>query len=234
MIGSMTEAQSAAATPSSPIRVMIVEDQTMIRQALAGMLALEPDIEMVAQAADGEEGLQKMRAYRPDVVLMDLQMPRLGGIETTRRMVQEFPQAKIVVLTTFDADQYVFDAISAGAMAYLLKDARIADIATAIRDAARDQSSLDPLIARKVMAEFRRLRSPKPANASTVALSNHHEALGKRENEILALLVDGQTNTQIATQLDLAEGTVKNYVSRILAKLQANNRTELAARVLRG
>lgn len=213
------------------IRVLIAEDQPLVRRALSELLALEPGIAVVASAADGEEAIQSARAFKPDVVLMDIQMPRLDGIAATRRLLAELPATKIIVLTTFDADDKVFAAVSAGATGYLLKDAEIAEIAGAVHAAMRDEPRLSPQIARKIMAEFRRVR---PAARAAEAAAIASEVLSGRENDILALIAEGRTNAEIAVALALAEGTVKNYVSRILEKLHLKNRTELAARALRG
>lgn len=222
------DARRADATPA---RVMIAEDQPIVRQALSELLALEPGITVVASAADGEEAIQRARAFKPDVVLMDIQMPRLDGIAATRRVLAELPATKIIVLTTFDTDDKVFAAISAGATGYLLKDAEVAEIVAAIRAAMRDEPHLSPEIARKIVTEFRRIRPGSPGSDVGAVAS---EALNERENAILALIAEGRSNAEIATALALAEGTVKNYVSRILEKLHLKNRTELATRALRG
>lgn len=215
----------------APVRVMIAEDQPIVRQALSELLALEPGIAVVASAADGEEAIQRARAFKPDVVLMDIQMPRLDGIAATRRVLAELPATKIIVLTTFDTDDKVFAAISAGAIGYLLKDAEVVEIVAAIRAAMRNEPHLSPEIARKIVTEFRRMR---PVSSGPDAAAVSSEALNERENAILALIADGRTNAEIAAALALAEGTVKNYVSRILEKLHLKNRTELATRALRG
>jgi len=204
-----------------PLRLMIAEDQPLIRQALATMLAAESGVTVVAEAADGEEALQKARAFHPDVILMDLRMPRLDGIAATRRVLAEFPA---------DDDASVFEAISAGAQGYLLKDAQVPDIVAAVKAVARGEPGLAPGIARKIMDEFRRLR---PAGAVSAPELVSVERLSVRENDILALIVEGRSNAEIAAALALADGTVKNYVSRILDKLHAKNRTELATRAMR-
>lgn len=220
-----------AGAETQPVRVMIADDQPLVRQALSELLGKVPGLAVIAGAADGEEAVQRARAFRPDVVLMDLQMPRLDGIGATRRILSEFPAIKIVVLTTFDADEKVFAAISAGASGYLLKDAAIGDIAEAIHAVMRNEPRLSPEIARKIMGEFRRLR-PQPDAVGPAP--SPHDALTERENAILDHIARGQSNAEIAVALGLAEGTVKNYVSRILDKVHVKNRTELATRVLRG
>lgn len=237
MTGSLSQAG-----PGPSIRVLVVDDQPLIRRGLAVMLATEPGIEVVGQAADGEEAIQATRRERPDVVLMDLHMPRLGGIAATRSITAELPGTQVVVLTTFDTDEMVFEAIRAGAQAYLLKDAHESDVLDTIRAVHRGESRLAPNIARKVMEEFRRLpvgavgalaagpdRMPAEKDDETASL----DALTAREEGILALIAEGKSNREIAKTVFLAEGTVKNYVSRIMEKLHARTRTELAVKALR-
>lgn len=213
---------------SNPIRLVIAEDQQLIRRAFATLLGLEADIEVVGQAADGSEAIELVRRWRPDVVLMDIQMPRLGGIAATKRILAEFPATQIVILTTFDSDDLVFEAITAGAQAYLLKDASEAEILDTVRGVCRGESRLSPNIARKVFEQIRRSR---PLFTSDAGAAND-EPLTKREETILALVAQGKGNKDIADQVCLAEGTVKNYVSRIMEKLNVQSRTELAIKAL--
>jgi DNA-binding NarL/FixJ family response regulator len=212
------------------IRILIAEDQHLIRRAFASMLALEPDFEIVAQAADGAEAVQAARRWKPHIVLMDIQMPRLNGIAATLQIVRDCPETQVVILTTFDTDDLIFDAICAGAQAYLLKDADEAEILATIRSVSRGHSRLTPNVARKLLNEFRRVRRPPRAHDGDGDLPG--EALTERENEILQLIVEGKGNKEIAGDTRLAEGTVKNYVSRILEKLNARSRTELAVKAL--
>jgi DNA-binding NarL/FixJ family response regulator len=221
---------SADISTGEPIRILVVEDQQLIRRAFAAMLDLEPDIEVVGQAADGAEGIEMVRRFRPDVVLMDIQMPRVGGIAATKKILAEFPATQIVVLSTFDTDDLVFEAITAGAQAYLLKDSSEADILETIRGVRRGESRLSPHIARKVMDELRRARV---AGGAAEELAAPGEALTGREEDILALVAKGRSNREVSEALALAEGTVKNYVSRIMEKLGAASRTELAVMALR-
>ncbi|SMH34835.1 response regulator [Azospirillum agricola] len=215
---------------SPPIRIVIAEDQQLIRRAFANLLSLEADIEIVGQAPDGAEAVELCRRFRPDVVLMDIQMPRLGGIAATKQILSEFPATQVVVLTTFDTDDLVFGAISAGAAAYLLKDASEAEILDTIRGVMRGETRISPHIARKLFDELRRSRpAPPPEGASLPDLTE----LTDREHAILDLIAQGQSNRQIAGGLFLAEGTVKNYVSRIMEKLGVQSRTELAVKALR-
>lgn len=222
------------------IRVLVVDDQSLIRRGLAVILATEPDIDVVGQAADGEEAVEAARRERPDVVLMDLQMPRLGGVAATRAITADHPQTQVVVLTTFDTDEMVFEAIRAGAQAYLLKDAPESEVLDTIRAVHRGESRLSPNIARKVMEQFRLLPAgAAPARDEDAAPPARDEdaaaldALTAREERILALIAEGKSNKEIARTVFLAEGTVKNYVSRIMEKLHARTRTELAVKALR-
>ncbi|MFV0279292.1 MAG: response regulator [Rhodoblastus sp.] len=206
-------------------RVMIVEDQQLIRRAFKTMLSLEPDLDVVAEAGDGQEAVRLAKLTRPDVILMDLQMPRLGGVAATRQIVADLPDARIIVLTTFDTDEMVLDAISAGAAAYLLKDAAEADILATIRGETR----LAPSVAATLIGTVR--RTHRSADESTVP--DDSEPLTDRENSILRLVAIGRSNKEIANELNLAEGTVKNYVSRIMDKLNVRSRTELAVKAVK-
>jgi DNA-binding NarL/FixJ family response regulator len=220
---------SQEASAADPIRVVIAEDHQVIRRAFAATLSLEPDIVVVGQAADGVEAIEAVRAWRPDVVLMDLQMPRGGGIAAIRRIVAEHPETQVIVLTTFDSDDLVFEAISAGAQSYLLKEASEQDILATIRAVRRGESGLSPRIARTVLEGLRSLQpvADKPGDDPPL------EPLTAREERILALVAEGRSNRSIAEAVFLAEGTVKNYVSRIMEKLHAGSRTELAVIALR-
>ncbi|MDZ5697440.1 response regulator transcription factor [Chelativorans sp. M5D2P16] len=210
------------------VRVLIAEDQTLIREGLITLLAQQDDnFEILPGAADGEQAIEFTRRYRPDVILMDLQMPRVGGIAATQRILREFPSTHIVVLTTFETDDLIFEAVSAGAKAYLLKDARIDEIAATIRAVTNGQSALSPSVAARILEELKRLR-PRHAPVSPRV----NDSLTAREKEILRLVVEGKSNSEIGKHLHLAEGTIKNHVSTILEKCGARNRTELAIRTL--
>ena len=217
-------------TDTSEIRILIAEDQQLVRRAFSTMLSLESDLKVVALAADGAEAIQLARKWRPDIVLMDLQMPRVGGIGAMKRILEDVPEVKIIVLTTFDTDELVFEAISAGAHAYLLKDSNEAEILETIRDVHRGQSRLSPGIARKVLEEFRRQR-PSGVDAPDDG-APADEGLTDREEKVLALVAKGKSNREISGTVFLAEGTVKNYVSKIMEKLHASSRTELAIKAL--
>ena len=188
-------------------------------------------MKVVAQAADGTEAIQLARQWRPDVVLMDLQMPRVGGIGATKKILEDVPSARVIVLTTFDTDDLVFDAISAGAHAYLLKDSNEAEILETIRGVHAGQFRLPPKIAEKVIKEFRRQRPSDAVELDKVGIAD--EALTEREEAVLALVAQGKSNREIAEGVLLAEGTVKNYVSKIMEKLHVDSRTELAIKALK-
>ena len=217
---------SGTSASQPPTRVMIVEDQQLIRRAFRTMLSLEPDLDVVAEAGDGLEAVRLAKLTKPEVILMDLQMPRLGGVAATRQILADLPETRIIVLTTFDTDEIVLDAISAGAVAYLLKDAAEADILASIRGETR----LSPAVASKVLGAIR--RSYK-AEENAGGDDGSEEALTTREDAILRLVAIGRSNKEIANELNLAEGTVKNYVSRIMDKLNVRSRTELAVKAVK-
>jgi DNA-binding NarL/FixJ family response regulator len=232
MNDSIMEPENLRQVPNmSEIRILIAEDQQLVRRAFSAMLSIEPDLKIVAQAADGAEAIQLARQWRPDIVLMDLQMPRVGGIGAMKRILEDVPEARVIVLTTFDTDDLVFEAISAGAHAYLLKDSNEAEILETIRGVHAGQHRLSPKIAGKVMNEIRRQRPPdaEVQNASGPA----DEELTEREEEVLTFIAQGKTNREISEKVFLAEGTVKNYVSKIMEKLHVESRTELAIKALK-
>jgi DNA-binding NarL/FixJ family response regulator len=216
------------------IRVVIAEDQALVRRGTALLLSMEPDMEVVGQAANGLEAVELAQLLHPDVVLMDLHMPLKGGVAATREITRARPATQVLVLTTLDDDETVFEAVRAGAHAYLLKDAAEAELLETIRALKRGESRLTPQIARKVMDQFQRLASDAPAirpAGSAVASAGTAfvaEVLTDKEQKILELIAEGMSNRQIAQSVFLAEGTIKNYVSRIMEKLHANTRTELA------
>ncbi len=218
------------------IRVLVVDDQDIVRHGLGVILAHQSGIEVSGYAADGIEALEQVAAQPPDVALMDLKMPRLNGIHATRQIADRYPDVKVVVLTTYDTDEWLFDAIRAGACGYLLKDSDSQAIVAAIRGAVEGETSLDPAIAGKVLQEFNRLAAqsaPRSAAGSAAPILPEMEPLTERERAILQRLAQGESNSQIADALFLAEGTVKNYVSSIIGKLQANDRTHAAVLALK-
>jgi len=206
-----------------PIKILLVDDQPLFREGLRTLLSVQPDFEIVGEAGNGEEAISLARKLLPSVVLMDLQMPVLDGVAATRRLHQDLPDCHVIVLTTFDDDEMVFDGLRAGAIGNLLKDAPSEKLGEAIRLAARGESFLQPSVAAKVVAEFARLTS-KPAMKSRALV----EPLSDRELEILGLIADGASNREIAGTLFLAEGTVKNHVTNILGKLGVRDRTQAA------
>ncbi len=207
-----------------PIRLLLVDDQALFREGLRQILSVQPDLQVVGEAANGEEALRCVKALDPQVVLMDLRMPLLGGVEATRRIRRLQPHCRVIVLTTFDDDEEVFEALRAGAVGYLLKDAPAARLLEAILAAARGESFLQPSIAAKVVAEFSRLTRSRPSPDPVV------ESLSEREREVLRYLASGKSNKEIAMALDLVEGTVKNHMTNILGKLGVLDRTQAALR----
>jgi DNA-binding NarL/FixJ family response regulator len=210
------------------IRVVIAEDQASVRRGTALLLSMAPDMECVGQACNGEEAVQLAGVLHPDVVLMDLHMPLKGGVAATREITLAQPDTQVLVLTTLDDDETVFEAVRAGAQAYLLKDASEEELLDTIRALRRGESRLTPQIARKVMDQFRRLA--RSEETWRPPLDEPSENLTDKEERILKLITDGCSNREIAHAMALAEGTVKNYVSRIMQKLHANTRVELAVR----
>jgi DNA-binding NarL/FixJ family response regulator len=227
----------------SAIRIVIAEDQAHVRRGVAHLLSLESDMEVVGQACNGAEAVELARVLQPDVILMDLHMPVKGGVAATREIIRLLPATQILVLTTLHDDETVFEAVRAGAHAYLLKDAAEDELLETIRALKRGESRLTPQIARKVMDQFRRLATvsrlePKGDDSSISSPSEKvsrspigesiTEILNDKEEKILQLISEGMSNRQIADAMFLAEGTIKNYVSRIMEKLHANTRTVLA------
>jgi len=212
------------------IRIMIVDDQEIVRRGLTIIVEHQSDMTVVGQAADGEEAVRLAQAWKPDVVLMDIKMPRMSGIEATRKITQSLSGTQVIILTTYDADDLVFEGIRAGAQGFLLKDAGSEAILEAVRSVQRGESQLDPQIARKVMNEFRRVAAP----AEPAAVDDEpYEALSERETEVLGLLARGMNSKEIAATLFLSDGTVRNYVSSILSKLHANDRTQAVIKAAR-
>ena len=205
------------------IRVLVADDHAIVRKGIRALLATEPDIEVVGEAENGREAVTEVEKLRPDVILMDLVMPELDGIEAIRRITARQPEARILVLTSFAADDKVFPAIKAGALGYLLKDSGPEELVQAIHQVYRGESSLHPTIARKLLQELSRPseRPPTP------------EPLTEREVEVLRLVARGQSNQEIADQLVISEATVRTHVSNILGKLHLASRTQAALYALR-
>ncbi|WP_317444536.1 response regulator transcription factor [Streptomyces collinus] len=205
------------------IRVLVADDQQMVRQGFTVLLNTKPDIEVIGQAVDGRDAVAKVGELAPDVVLMDIRMPELGGIEATRLITADHPDIRVLVLTTFDLDEYVYEALRAGAAGFLLKDASADQLAEAVRVVAAGDALLAPGITRRLIAEFSRLDgSPRPPLRQRVG------ELTERETEVLALIAQGLSNAEIAGRLVVAEQTVKTHVGRILVKLGLRDRTQAA------
>jgi DNA-binding NarL/FixJ family response regulator len=205
------------------IKVLIADDHRVVREGLCAILKTKEDIEVVGDAQDGQEAVEKARALLPDVILMDVSMPRMTGVEATRVIKREFPHIGIVALTMYEEQQYIFDLVRAGATGYLLKDTDSAQILAAIRAIYRGESLIHPSVATKILAEFSLLAQGKSKKPSW----EEHD-LTEREITVLRLVADGKTNKEIANSLDLSEKTVKNHVRNIFHKLQVYDRTQAA------
>ena len=199
-----------------PIRILLAEDQTLMRQGLRTILELENSFEVAGEAEDGKAAVKLALQLRPDIILMDVQMPQMNGVEATAAICRSWPEARVIILTTFDRDDYVFQGVRAGAVGYLLKDLPSPKLIETIRRVHDGEIFIQPEIASRTLRAA--LHSP----------GDLIEPLSEREREVLVMLAQGIPNKEIADKLHLAEGTVKNHVSNILGKLQAQNRTEAA------
>lgn len=222
-------------TDDPPIRVLIVDDQRLMRDGLRALLELQDGLAIVGEAGGGHDALAQVAATAPDVVLMDVRMPQMSGVEATRALRERGDRPRILILTTFDDDQYVFDALKAGAAGYVLKDLPAAELAAAIRTVHGGGVHLDPSVASKVVAELARLHAPASAPAPVAAppstlpaSAGPVEELTPREHEVLRLLATGASNREIGAQLFISEGTVKNHISNILGRLGLRDRTQAA------
>jgi DNA-binding NarL/FixJ family response regulator len=207
------------------LRVLICDDQDVVREGLQAILKTASGIEVVGAARDGAEALELIPTTQPDVVLMDLKMPGMNGIQATREICARYPAVRVLVLTTYDADEWVFDAIRSGAAGYLLKDTPREQLVEAIRGTATGKTHVDPNVAGKLFNQV----AQSPSAAETSVADN----LSEREREVLGLLAHGLSNADIAARLYLSEGTVRNYVSAIFTKLGVTDRTQAAVLALR-
>lgn len=205
-----------------PVRVVIVDDQGMVRAGFGVLLNAQPDIEVVGEAVNGEEGVRRVAELRPDVVLMDVRMPVMDGLEATRRILGDAGDdaPKVLMLTTFDLDDYVYEALRAGASGFLLKDASATELADAVRVVAAGDALLSPSVTRRLIAEFSRLGGRRPPSGRRL------EELTERETEVLTLVARGLSNGEIARELVVAEQTVKTHFGRILMKLGLRDRPQ--------
>ncbi len=211
-----------SASDAPPIRVLIVDDHGVVREGLRAYLELEPDIQVIGEARDGQEAVRRASELQPDVVLMDLVMPNMGGVDATTRIKEQQPHVHVIVLTSFLEDDQVVPAIKAGATSYLLKDVAASDLARAIRAARAGQAQLHPAVARRLMQQVTAPRKPDAGAQLT-----------EREREVLRLLADGRSNKEIARALVVSERTVKGHVSNILGKLGLQDRTQAALYAVR-
>jgi DNA-binding NarL/FixJ family response regulator len=226
---------------TAPIRVLAADDQRVVRDGLAMLLGLLPGVEVVGSAADGEEALAMVAELRPDVVLMDLRMPRMDGVEATRRLVASDPDVKVVVLTTFTDDRSVIDALRAGALGYLTKDAGAEEILEALRRVTSGQAALDPAVQRQLVEAIASgtepepsdrpepSDQPEPSDRSERSEASPPDRLTPREAEVLALIAEGLSNTEIAGRLFVSEATVKSHINHLLAKIDARDRAQAVA-----
>ncbi len=200
------------------IRILLADDQDIFRQGLAAMLSIEPDLEIVGAATQGQEAIALAKTLQPQVVLMDVRMPICDGVQATREIHEHYPWIRILVLTTFDDDEYIFQSLQVGALGYLLKRTPASEIAAAIRSVAQGYSQLGPTIALKVFSQLK----PSSSSGNTIA------DLSKREVEVLKLVGAGKNNQEIAQELYLSDGTVKNHVTQILSKMSLRDRIQAA------
>lgn len=206
------------------IRVLVVDDQMMVREGLSVLLNAMPGIEVIGEAVNGREAIAQVAALRPDVILMDIRMPEMNGIEATREIVASDADAKVLVLTTFDLDEYVYEALRAGASGFLLKDASARQLADGVRVVAAGEALLAPTVTRRLITEFATRAEPRRTTASLSQVGD----LTERETEVLVLIAQGFSNAEIASHLVVAESTIKTHVSRILVKLGLRDRTQAA------
>ncbi len=208
------------------IRILLVDDQLLFRKGLRALLDTEPDMQVIGEAPDGQQAIERARVMRPDVMLMDIHMPNCDGVAATRIIKQELPDTKIIMLTVSDEDDDLFEAINGGANGYLLKDLLPEELVELVRGVTRGETPISPAVAGKLLAEFRRVPRRDPSQAVGWDLT-------RREIEILQLVASGMSNAEIGTRLFIVEGTVKNHLHNILEKLHAKNRLQAASYAIR-
>jgi len=200
------------------IKVLVCEDQMLVRQGLVTILSMEPEISIVGEAVDGYEALEKVGTLSPDVVLMDVRMPLMDGVEATRAISTKHPDVRVIILTTYDYEEYVLEGVKAGAVAYVLKDTAASDLVHTIQRVHEGERFIQPAVANKILFELAKAPEREPNSGI--------EPLSEREIDIISRLAQGMSNREVAAELTLAEGTIKNYVSSILSKLRASNRVQ--------
>ncbi|MEG0772127.1 response regulator transcription factor [Clostridium sp.] len=216
------------------IKVMITDDQRLMREGLKTLLDLEEDLTVVELAENGKDALEKLQSAKPDVILMDIRMPVMDGVECTKVIKQQYPRVKVIILTTFDDDEFIIEALKNGAVGYILKDLSSEKLVEVIKDAYKGNSIMQPEIAAKVIShitgstkESTHHEVPKEIHMNTTKVINHISELTEREGEILHLVGEGMSNTEIAKKLYISVGTVKNYISNLYSKLEIDDRSKL-------
>lgn len=222
------DGSAAVGATGPPVRVLVADDQQLIREGIASLLSIQPGIEVVGTARDGQEAVEQAAALAADVVLMDVRMPGCDGTQATARIRRELPGCRVVMLTTFDDEDYVVQALRAGAVGYLLKDLPAEELASAVRLAHAGIAQFGAQATGRLTAALARHPAPEPGEASGANLGQQGQALTAREADVLRLVARGATNREIAARLFLSEGTVKNHISRILARLGLRDRTHAA------
>jgi two-component system nitrate/nitrite response regulator NarL len=215
--------------PTGPIRILLVDDTALFRTAIAELIDGQDGLEVVGEAENGLEGVEKARALKPDVVVMDIEMPVMDGVQATRLIREQVPNVKVVMLTVSESDDHLLDAIRFGAHGYLLKNLRPAELYSLVRAVMRNETPLSPGIAKRLLGQIR----DGTTRSITPAPSRETPALTRRELEVLQLVADGASNKEIGTSLFITEGTVKNHIHNALEKLQLENRTQAAAYIVR-
>jgi two-component system, NarL family, nitrate/nitrite response regulator NarL len=218
------------AEPTDPIRILLVDDKALFRAAIGELIGAQDGFEVVGEAENGLEGVEKARELKPDIVVMDIEMPVMDGVQATRLIREQVPSARVLILTVSDSDDYLLEAIRVGAQGYLLKNLRPSELYSMVRAAMRNESPLSPGIAKRLLGQIRDGAAHRPV---TPDAGPETPALTRRELEVLRLVADGISNKEIASTLFITEGTVKNHIHNALEKLQLENRTQAAAYIVR-